>query len=887
MRQVVETFAKLPLAFIPNAGQTKTRAHYYTQGPGYSFAFTRDRAVLAFRHDRLRLALSLRFIAANPRVQLRGEQRLQGRVNYLVGNDPAEWHTRLPTYARVVYRDLWPGIDMVFRGENGRLTYEFRVQPGARPREIRLAYDGAQALSLERSGNLRIRTSFESLTDTHPRSYQVVAGRRIEVASRFVLSGSGSHGFAIAHYDPRRLLVIDPGLSYSTFLGGSNLDEGHGIALDLVGNAYLTGTTFADFPTTPGAFDTNPTGSGGTFVAKVNSTGSSLVYSTLLGPSSGGTDIAVNSAGEAYVTGDTSSGFPTTPGAFDTTFNGHSDAFVAKLSPTGSSLVYSSFLGGRLGEEAFGIALDAAGNAYVTGLTESPAGNSPPSGFPTTPGAFDTSPNSGHDAFVTKLNGAGSLLVYSTVLGAGGLTEGRHIAVDAAGSAYVTGHTDSAGFPTTAGAFDRTQNGSADAFVTKLNGAGSSLVYSTFLGGSDSDGGYGIAIDGAGAAHVTGDTHSSGFPTTSGAFDTSIGGGGFGDGFATKLNPAGSSLLYSTFLGGSNFDAGYGIALDAAGDAYVSGATTSADFPTSSGAFDTTLNAGGDAFLAKLSPTGSIPLYSTLFGGSGLDVGLAVTVDAAGDSYVTGGTESAAFPTTPGALDASQNGNRDAFLIKFSARSSDTLDHFQCYEVTPGPFTPRTVVLGDQFGARTANVTTPRSLCTPVSKNENPIRNRAAHLFCYSLAASKFNARHVLVYNQFAPQGLRLDVFRPVSLCLPSAKSTSSKVTPTVPKRLDHYLCYSAKPRQQFMRPVVRLLDQFGRSKATVVRPETLCAPVSKNRQPIRNKRDHLLCYLLHGKPSFRSRIVFVTNQFGRRVRADILRPRTLCVPTSKRVQRS
>ena len=309
------------------------------------------------------------------------------------------------------------------------------------------------------------------------------------------------------------------GLAYSTFLGGNDYDAGLAIAVDGAGNAYVTGWTYSgNFPTTPGAFDPSHNAYTDAFVVKLNPAGSELAYATFLGGGSmeDGNAIAVDGAGSAYVTGSTgSSDFPTTPGAFDPSLNIHGDAFVVKLNPAGSGLAYATFLGGNDADQGYGIAVDGAGSAYVTGFTNS-------GDFPTTPGAFDPSHNAYTDAFVVKLNPAGSGLAYATFLGGGSGDEGHAIAVDGAGSAHVTGRTDSSNFPITLGAFDTSHNGNLDAFVIKLNPTGSELAYGTFLGGSDSDYGYGIVVDGAGSAYVTGYTFSSNFPTTPGAFDTSF-----------------------------------------------------------------------------------------------------------------------------------------------------------------------------------------------------------------------------------------------------------------------------------------------------------------------------------------------------------------------------
>jgi len=611
-QQVLAAYGKLPLAFTENAGQTDARVRYYAQGPGFSIFFTQSKVMLALdRSHKGGAAVALRFLGANRHVAIRAERPEAGRVNYLLGNDPAKWHTGLRTYERVVYHELWPGVDMVFHGQNGRLKYEFLVRPGARASEIRLAYRGTKRLSLDRAGNLLVRTPAGVLIDNRPLSYQLVAGKRVPVASKFALDRSNRGvGFALGrNYDRRYPLVIDPGLLYSTFLGGGSDDIGFGIAVDGGGIAYVTGSTSsADFPTTPGAFDrTYNGGFEDVFVAKLSASGAALVYATYLGGSSFdvGYGVVADAAGSAYVTGITSSSdFPTTAGAFDTTYNGGGDTFVTKLDASGAALGYSTYLGGNSvdsGEsDGSGIALDGAGNAYLTGGTSS-------SDFPTTAGAFDTTYNGVGDAFVTKLNASGAALSYSTYLGGSSYDVGLRVAVEA-GSAYLTGQTNSADLPTTAGAFDQTFNGAADAFVTKLDASGAALGYSTYLGGSNYDLGADLAVDDAGKAYLTGQTGSADFPTSAGAFDTTL--GGDYDAFVTKLDESGAALGYSTYLGGSSSDRGGGIALDGAGNAHLTGGTSSVDFPTTAGAFDTTLD-GDDAFVTKLSASGGALGYST------------------------------------------------------------------------------------------------------------------------------------------------------------------------------------------------------------------------------------------------------------------------------------
>ena len=656
----LSAYQGLPLAFVENGGRLDQRVRYSAQAGGASFFFTASEAVASLTKGKRGLALRLRFLDANPEPVIVGARPGKASVNYLIGDDPAKWQANLPTYGGIVYRELWPGVAMHVRGREGTLKYEFRLRPGADPSRIRLAYRGQRRLALGRGGGLRIETALGLLRDTRPVSYQMIGGRRVPVASRFALGSGGAYGFALGAYDPRYALVVDPGLVYSTYLGGSSFDWGRAIAVDGAGSAYVTGSTdSANFPTTVGAFDAS-FNVRDAFVTKLNAAGSALAYSTYLGGSSAdrGLGIAVDGAGSAYVTGDTNStDFATTVGAFDTTHNGVEDAFVTKLNAAGSALAYSTYLGGSGGvDQGHGIAVDGAGSAYVTGFSGS-------ANFPTTAGAFDMSANGLEDPFVTKLNAAGSALAYSTYLGGSSRDAGEGIAVDGGGSAYLTGYTWSTNFPTTAGAFDTSIDGFEVAFVTKLNAAGSTLAYSTYLGGVGVRGtGYGIAVDGAGSAYVTGVTDSFTFPTTAGAFDTSYNDNY--DAVVTKLNAAGSTLAYSTYLGGFGADLGFGIAVDGAGSAYVTGDTRSV-FPTTAGAFDTSANGGtGDAFVTKLNTDGSALAYSTYLGGGRFEKGNGIAVDGAGSAYVTGITDSTDFATTVGAFDTSANGDSDAFVTK-------------------------------------------------------------------------------------------------------------------------------------------------------------------------------------------------------------------------------
>ena len=687
-QQAFEAYREQPLSFIANAGQLDSRVRYYAQGSGYGFYFTPQEAVFAFVKPEAEearrgasvvratavagkqsgsrgYALALRFLGANPDVMVEGAARAPGVVNYLIGNDRGRWRTGLASFEQVVYRDLWPGIDMLIGGQAGQLKYEFEVQPGARVEDIRLTYGGATQLSLTATGDLLIETPVGDLTDSRPVSYQRIGGREVAVQTRFALQEdqAAEFGFAVVGRDPRHPLRLDPGLIYSTFLGGAANEEVRGFALDADGNAYVTGRTFSpDYPTTPGAQDNSYNGGsvfgGDVFVTKLGANGVAL-YSTFLG---GASDefpraFALDADGNAYVTGTTrSADYPTTPGAQDNSFNGgRFDVFVTKLNANGAAL-YSTFLGGADFEDASGLALDAAGNAYVTGNTSS-------TDYPTRPGAQDNSHNGSYDVFVTKLNATGSALLYSTFLGGADFEDASGLALDAADNAHVTGLTFSADYPTTPGAQDNSFNFLGDVFVTKLNANGAAL-YSTFLGGSNFEVPSALVLDAADNAYVTGGTFSTNYPTTPGAQDNSHNGGL--DVFVTKLGGNGAAL-YSTFLGGAGDDDPVGgLALDATGNAHVTGFTRSADYPTTPGAQDNSYNSFGDVFVTKLGGNGAA-LYSTFLGGADFEGASGLALDASGNAHVTGLTGSADYPTTPGAQDNSYNGGGDVFVTKLGA----------------------------------------------------------------------------------------------------------------------------------------------------------------------------------------------------------------------------
>lgn len=685
-RRALEAHSNLPLTFIENAGQIDDRVHYYAQGPGFGSYFTSTQAVFSFLKpasacglvgldlearalakkecDTRGASMALEFVGADPNVVPVGEAQAIGHVNHLVGSEQARWRMGLVTYHEMVYRELWPGVDLVVRGQRGELKYEFVIKPGARVEDIRLAYRGVRAPAVDGTGDLLIGTPSGALRVSRPMSYQEVDGERVAVVSRYrLISEPGRHvyGFVIdPTYDPRHKMIIDSGLLYSTYVGGR---PEYG-AVDEAGSAYVTGiTASAGFPTTAGAYDTSYNGGGDAYVIKFDPSGSGLVYSTFLGGT--GEDralaLALDPAGNVHLAGlSRSADFPTTLGAYDPTFNGDVDAFVTKLNADGSAVLYSTYLGASKMDLGFSIEVDSGGSAYVGGWTTS-------ANFPTTTGAYDRSFNGGFaDAFVTKLNPSGSAIVYSTLLGGKGDDRGRRLALSSSGEAFLTGFTDSPSFPTTAGSYDRKHNGGFDGFLTKLNASGSGLVYSTFLGGSGEDRGQGIAVAPGGAAYVTGSTASANFPVKPGAYDVTFNGGS--DVFVTKVDAAGSSLVYSTYVGGSSagIDTGYDVLLDASENAYLTGWTSSADFPTLPGGYDLTFNGGSDAFVIKLDAGGSALLFSTFLGGSGNDLGKHIAVEPLGNIFVIGETNSSDFPTTPGAFDVTLNVDPDAFVTKLA-----------------------------------------------------------------------------------------------------------------------------------------------------------------------------------------------------------------------------
>jgi uncharacterized repeat protein (TIGR01451 family) len=671
-----------PLRFVRNAGQLDPRIRFYEQGPGRTALFTGDAVHLTLNRGDVRRTLTLRPLGGHARaVEAEGVQ--PARIHSFVG-DASRWRTDIPSYAAIVYKDVYPGIDLRFHGGQKTLEYDVVVHPGADPAVVRFALDGPGEAHVAPDGDLVMDFGGDQIRQEAPVVYQEEDGRRTPVDGAFQLARNGggySVAFDVGPYDRGRTLVIDPVLNYSSYLGGTGSDSGLAVTVTAGGAVIVVGQTqSANFDVTAGAFDTTANGNADGFVSRfdIDQAGAaSLVYSTYIGGS--GADeangVKVDSVDDSvYLIGYTeSANFPTTAGARDTTQNGGRDAFFARLSGAGSALLYSTFLGTAGTDEAFDVAVDfGSGRAWITGRTDNAT-------FPTTAGAFDTTSNGGGDAFVSAINpaGAGAAdLVYSTYLGGTASDRGHGIAVTSFSgttTVYVVGQTASAAYPVTAGtAFDTTLGGTSDAFFTRLNplGAGATdLLYSTYLGGSGEDIANGVAVDAAGSAYLTGETTSNPFPTTAGAFDTTF--GGVREAFVSKLNPTASgaaSLVYSTYLGGTTADRGLGVSVDSSGAVCVAGSTASANFPTLNPV--QAANAGSlDVFVTSLNPAGNALRFSTYLGGAGDEEGYTGIV--ADKCCVTGRTLSANFPVATGAFQTTNAGNGDAFVSCIGREEAD------------------------------------------------------------------------------------------------------------------------------------------------------------------------------------------------------------------------
>jgi len=646
----------------PNAETDRARS-FFVRGPGYGlqvdpagltylFPATSTGAASQAYPGKVRMTL----LGANPNSAALLEEPLPGRANYFVGADPLHWRLRVPTFRRVGFTGVYPGIDVLYYGHHGRLEFDFVVAPGADPGQVCLHIDGIRSLGLASDGSLVIETPAQRLVWPPASLYQEFPGGRRPVEGRYLLRGDGKVGFTIGPYDVARELIIDPVLMYSTFLGGNSADWGGGLALDADGNTYLTGWTWStsQFPGTGAGFQTDRLGQTDGFVMKLDANNRDLVYATYLGGTSYEAElvaVAVDSQGCAYVTGGTASAdFPVTEGAAQGKPGSQLDVFVAKLDPSGSSLVYSTYLAGNGHDESQGIALDASGNAYVTGRTAS-------TDWPVTTGTRQTRLAGGFDAFITKLSSSGSLLYYSTFLGGTGDEWAHAIVLDQEGRACVGGYTRSPDFPVTAGAQQTGPAGGSDGFLACLSPDGSTAEYASYFGGSGNDHGRYLALDDQGFLYLAGNTNSDDLPVSAGAYQGQF--AGEIDGFLAKIDFRRGMLVYGTYLGGKGYEIVRALAVDEAGQAYLAGATQSWDFPTTIDAVQRTHGGQEDGFVAKLSPDGQVLTYGTLLGGSASDRIRGLAIDDLGNAHVTGFTGSADFPVR-GALQPTYLGGTSA-----------------------------------------------------------------------------------------------------------------------------------------------------------------------------------------------------------------------------------
>ncbi len=700
----------LPIQFEANQGQVDESVKFLARGQGYNLFLTPTESVMVLHqrevskqkpaqagHDPLAMAepaplkqavVRMKLEGANPSPGMDGMEQLPGIVNYFIGNAPAKWRTKIPTYAKVQYKDAYPGIDLAYYGNQGKLEYDFIVSPGADPSQIKLAFDGASEIKVADSGDLLLTTALGDVRVQKPIVYQLEDdGHKTLVAGNYVASPKNVQ-IQLAAYDRKKPLVIDPVLLYSTYLGGSANEAGlefgpQGIAVDSAGNAYVAGATASiNFPGVASGSIQSTYGGGAfdAYVVKLNSTGSSILWATYLGGT--GNDraaaIALDPSGNAYVTGLTASTtttgatFPTTAGAFQRT-GFPNKVFVSKISADGSTLLYSTLMGGASDRDiGWGIGVDAAGFAYIVGEARGT--------FPVTSGAFQTVPgdsNTNADVFVVKLNTTGTGLVYSTYVGGSGQDIGLGMALDSSGAVYVTGQTNSTNFPGTASSLIQPSfnAGGFDAFAFKLNSSGTALDWSTYLGGTGDDVGRAIALDPLGNAYATGQTASTDFFVTAGSFQQTLGNAaGQYDAYVTKISAAGSPV-YSTYLGGSSYDGGWAIKADGSGNAYIAGRGRSLNFPAIVPLEGSPVSSPTQwAFFSKLDPSGSSLQFSVYLGGTTAVAGtngdtepLGLALDASSNAYITGFTRSANFPMVNG-VQSSPGGMIDDFVMKIGSK---------------------------------------------------------------------------------------------------------------------------------------------------------------------------------------------------------------------------
>lgn len=718
---------QLPLSFEPNVGQAGSSIEYVARSSGGTLLFAPSAIGLVLSNGNVSKAsvvddatssqmVSMQFVDASGAVGIEAGEQMAGKINYMVGNDASKWKTDVATYGDIAYAGLYPGVDLEYTGSDGLLKGTYSVAAGVDPGVVRWQYLNAQKVSVDAAGNLQIVVSggadAEALTLTEhaPVAWQDVDGQRVSVAVSYVVAEDGSIEFAVGAYDAKQPLIIDPTITYSTYLGGNSRDYGGGIGVDSAGNIVVAGSTEStNFPTMNPLQATCASCANGladVIVSKFNPAGSALIYSTYLGGdgNDGTVDMQVDPDGNAYVTGQTdSTNFPTA-NAYRATPMGLYDVFLFKLNAAGNALVYSTYLGGTGPDFVYSLEIlsgPSGYDAYVSGTTIS-------TDFPLLNAYQGVFGGGGSDLFITRFYSSGSQLVYSTYLGGNQSEESEGLDVDALGNAYIAGYTISPNYPTV-NAFQSTYGGNGDAFLSKLGPTGNVLVYSTYLGGVNQDVASDVAVDALGEAVVTGDVETGGFPLQ-GAVQP-VYGGGDEDAFVTKFNAAGNGLVYSTYLGGGAGPGLYGgrdrgsiVAVNTAGEAFVSGYTYSNNFPLANafqGTYGGTCDAvaGGDVFLTKINTGGTALSYSSYLGGSCDESPFGIVAQDNGDIYLTGMTTSTNFPRV-NAYQQNKGALSDLFITKIQDAAG------------PTPTATVTGVVPSATATRTATAVVPTSTAT-------------------------------------------------------------------------------------------------------------------------------------------------------------------------------
>jgi len=645
-------YGKIPLYFIQNEGQGAAQSLFYAKTSKYSLWLTRNSMVFDIEWNGVaqpaagRDMSTLSFLGAEKSPEVFPLDMAEYQINYFIGSDESKWRARVPTSKAILYQKLYPNIDLKVYGTENQIEYDWIIKPGGDVSDIRFLFEGVKETRIDEEQNLNVITNFSEFKHLKPVCCQFIAGARVPVEGLFKKIDNSTYGIEVEEYNQDYELIIDPIiLVYSTFLGGTSYDVPEAIAVDSQGAVYITGITYsANFPTMNPIVDEFISTYKMAFVTKINSEGSGLVYSTFLGGSDDDRsyDLAIDSAGAAYIVGKAASEDFPLMNPFQADNKGSDDVFITKISPDGSNLVFSSFLGGTGQEWGVGIAVDNKGAAYVTGATTS-------ADFPIKK-AFQKkykgaeSPTYPWDCFISKIHPQGNRLVYSSFLGGNGFDFAKKVAVNSKSEAIITGDTSSQNFPTKK-AVQKNISGMSDVFICKIHKSGRRLRYSTYLGGSDYENSKGIAVDSHGVAYVTGDTASDDFPFMNNLQELMIKDNDEeeNDIFVIKLSANGKKILYSSSLGGSNYESVKDIAIDSTGAAYITGVTYSEDFPTLN-PYQKILKGESDAFISKLSPNGKRLLYSTYLGGSSYDRGTGIAIDAQGIIYEVGETYSKNFP---------------------------------------------------------------------------------------------------------------------------------------------------------------------------------------------------------------------------------------------------